>query len=176
MAMRAAYGWYLVIGLMLALLAPRDILSRVPLLDALVGGVAEVIPAVDRFPRVSSFPEVTRLFFAAMWVLFPVATLWFAWRLPVRPQLTTKQRWLVYVVAPLIGLGMLLLTFWFDSDPEPKVSYTSGRGQAFVALMSDWRLGLGIFGSLSLIATSFCFGGWLKYICKLFLPTDARNE
>ena len=73
---------------LVALLAPQDILDRVPVLWVGVHWLSTIIPAMSGYLESSQFPQVTGVTFLIAWVGFPVQ--------------------LLYIV----------VTFWRNADPE----------------------------------------------------------
>lgn len=57
---------------LLALLAPNDILSQSMGLADGVRAIGHIVPSIDGWTQTSQFPEVTALFFAVCWVLAPI--------------------------------------------------------------------------------------------------------
>ena len=65
-------------GVSVAIVAfsPDDVLSRYSILARFVGAVAEWIPAVGVYQRVSVFPQVSGLYFSVMFFVTPLILLY----------------------------------------------------------------------------------------------------
>lgn len=66
------------LNLLLALLAPSDVLNRHPALAAYVAGMAHYFPSIDIFMTGARYPEVSGLVFAVAWgvALIPFLAFW----------------------------------------------------------------------------------------------------
>lgn len=60
-----------VAGVIVAWLAPEDVLEQWPFLDVIVAGVGKVFPLIFGAVEKSKFPDVTALYFALMLAAFP---------------------------------------------------------------------------------------------------------
>lgn|GEM_PF-4510373 len=160
-----SYGWYVALGSAVALAFPSDILSSNPTLGFAVDSVASLVPAVDRVARQSSFPEVTRLFTALMWVLYVVPTLQFATAVRLRPPPPSlKQTLTLLVFVPLVLFLLLYFSFVFFEMNAADVTYQRGRGRAAFTYAMEHRLGLAIFGNLTMVASSIFVALTLKFL------------
>lgn len=171
------YLWFAVLGIILALLTPTKILSMLPPLKGLTSFMTSIVPSIDRVTAVSSFPEVTKLYFSLMWIALPAATVIVMLRAPALPVwhfsfsqwaggiLFFPLLFLLLVYVPFTGIGI-----------EPEVlSYTSGRGKAFLTLMSQYRAGLAVIGTLLLCGTSFSFVAFSSLLRGIFLSIFHRS-
>ena len=85
-----AYGWYFALLFVVALFAPKDILSSYPILknyfvDPVSSRVTFWLP-IHKFSAISDFPEVTLLVFSLLIMFFPVATAIYVYKLSKKDQ------------------------------------------------------------------------------------------
>lgn len=162
MAHLAAY-----IGLgLICVFAPLSLASS-PAVARYADLLANVIPSMRLFARVSSFPSQAQLTLAVLWTSVPISALivarvpWF-W-VPDMTQLRRKP-W-----ALLLGtfvLGFIIVTMMrFDVD----ATHLWGRSARRVAALSNSRILFGITGGLVCGGVALCIG-WL---CRI--PSTARE-
>lgn len=140
-----------VLGIIIALITPDDILSRSILLRDYAEWFADIFPYMNRAAARSAFPEVTLFFHAVMWTIAPV---WLGIWLLIKPdtRLYEKQKkhrlFMIFALMTMLGLLIFMLKYSFTSD-----SLTRSQ-----LIMSYSRLGLGFVG------VSAYAGGWVFYI------------
>lgn len=163
----------LVFGIVLAMSLPSDVLTRTPSLRVFTDWMA-VIPSIGYLQQMSSFPEVTRLFFSVMWVLVPIqalALLRVQGLINIEKSLLSIQRMvssrfmahvsLVLVLLLLIVFPIVLLGEGGQDDGGWMVHEIGHR------LMSSSRFWLGALGSglLAAMAAAICiFLMWVVYL------------
>ena len=145
-----------VLGIIIALITPDDILSRSILLRDYAEGFADIFPYMNRAAARSAFPEVTLFFHAVMWTIAPV---WLGILfmmpndkiIPFKNQM--ERRWLLLFWYPLF-LWLLIFVGHF-------LMFTSPDLTRIEKIMSFSRFGLGFSG------TAGYAGGWVAYIYAL---------
>jgi hypothetical protein len=143
-------GAWLALGTILAMSLPDDVATRYPHAALLVEGFARWVPAIDRIARVSSFPEMARLFGAILWVSLPVGVV-LCLKLPEQRtvvSLARRQAWRTVLIVPILAITMLLLFYFFPFDrviAEPNSKF--GHGPILFGLLLRSRFWLGLLGS-----------------------------
>jgi hypothetical protein len=129
-----------------ALLAPRDILDRIPLLSQMLDLWMPVIPALPDYVEYSAFSQVTGAFFALAWTLLPVqvvAWLFFARHAGDAKRLASISRAANRSRLRLISLCIIALSILTAGaaflPKDPWLNGAWGMGQS--------RFGLAFFGS-----------------------------
>lgn len=140
---------YLVFGFFLALFTSENVLTDHPSLSKFADWMASIIPSINAISRISSFPEVTKFFFATMWILAPaVLAITFARN---KPTTTKKNISLKGIFHLLIGIPLcLLISYKILTETgysHHDLTYGGGRGHAFLSMFSQSRLMLGLIGS-----------------------------
>ena len=163
-AIKQSVTWYFFVGLAVAMLAPRALVSQSSSIQLVIEFVSTVVPALSKFSAISDFPEVTGFYFAVMWLLSPIPTLLVAFRWPPPPRPKFKQTIGILARGP-VAVGVILAVFFILPIPEGfAVSYRRGQGIAFLALMSQYRVGLGGLGSMVFAILVGSSGVWLKFV------------
>ncbi len=142
-----------VLGIIVALVTPDDILSRSILLRDYTEWFADIFPYMNRAAARSAFPEVTLFFHAVMWTIAPV-WLGMSFMMPADKMISFKKqkerRWLLLFLYPLF-LWLLIFVPHF-------LMFTSENLTRVETIMSYSRFGLGFSG------TAAYAGGWAAYI------------
>lgn len=106
---------YALLGVLLAVFTPNDILNHVWARN-LIGITASVVPAFMDVPARSPIPDVVRFYFGVMWLVMPILTMgviYDTYKLPVccmaRPTVHKALKSKAYAV--LAYFWILLLTF-----------------------------------------------------------------
>ncbi len=170
---------YIAIGFTLALM-PADVLTKFPLLQSFANSMAALVPSIDPISRISSFPEVTKLFFAVMWFLMPWAAAGYystkfwpqfrGWQLAKIPVGGWTAKSILVNVIGLPIMWLLVYKTWTETGFKPvDITYTGGRGRAFLTLMSEYRLMLGLIGSFMTMASSFTVVVTLAYLTNFLV-------
>ncbi len=71
-AIKLSLSWYFLLGLAIAMLTPEQILRGSSLVHFVSNTIALIVPAMPKFIAISTFPEVTALYLAAMWIILPI--------------------------------------------------------------------------------------------------------
>jgi hypothetical protein len=146
--LRNALGFYFVLGCAAAVLVPEGLVSPLApptrLLDA-------VIPGVPNLASASPFPGVMRLFLLVMWLLAPVAAYrvgraW-VWN-PRIFQFKRADQWFLVGVIWLFALFSSAFLFFFPEVDTRSLETNWGRGYGLVRGLTQYRVGLALFGSL----------------------------
>jgi hypothetical protein len=132
-------------GVSVALVAfsPADILSRQPALARFVAIVADWIPPISAYQRVSEFPEVCGFYFSVMFLITPVLLL-YSWRTRGYAlqciATAAERRPLVWNVTSIASIGFCLIM--------PLVLYLWANGSEVFPLMPlrSSKVSLAIFG------------------------------
>jgi len=167
------YSAYWFIGFALAVLTPESTVAHSPFIQATLSTLGEWIPAMHRYARLSSHPDLIRFWLGAMWLLMPVFTVYYIMTPWGRPQtfalqtMTLRQFLIVFAFVPATCFLMLMESLWFYENPVP-VQYgdTGGRAGAMTAWALDSRLGLAIMGSTLFWAQAVWFGSGLRTIWR----------
>lgn len=147
---------YIALGVVLALTLPAEGGALHTWVSPWVEQTKHVIPGISRLASVSAFPAATELFLTVMWCLQPVLTIALIMTLP-DPDPKPLGKWLLHTFVLLPALLMLVVYYplvLYDMQPE-SLGYARGRGAAFATLLSQYRLGLGLIGSLVLAVSAF---------------------
>lgn len=141
------------LGVIIALVTPDDILSRSSSLRMYVEWFSDIFPYMKRAAVHSAFPEVTLFFHAAMWTIAPI-WLGILFLMPANKIVAFKKqmdrRWLLLIGYPLF-LWLLIYVGHF-------LMFTTDNLTRVEMIMSYSRFGLGISG------TAAYAGGWVAYI------------
>lgn len=176
-AIKRSVAWYFYAGLIIAVFAPRALVSEFYFIQVVIDLVGSVVPALSKFIAISDFPEVTGFYFAVMWLLMPIPTILVAFRWPLPPHLSLKHAMTLLVLGP-VGIAILLMVFFVLPIQEGfDLSYRRGQGIAFLAVMSQYRLALGDLGSMALAVLATFVGVWIKFVWAsvLKLAMDLRK-
>ena len=141
-----------VLGIIIALITPDDILSRSILLRDYAEWFADIFPYMNRAAARSAFPEVTLFFHAVMWTIAPV---WLGMWLLIKPdarlyEKQRKHRWFLFFWIIIFLLVLIYVPFF--------LMFTSPDLTRIEKIMSFSRFGLGASG------TVLYAGGWVAYI------------
>lgn len=153
---------YMIFGFILALILPTDVLSTHSNLSKFSDWMASIIPSINSISSISSFPEVTKFFFATMWFLAPVVLVVYLLKKPL-PEKKFRRKEIFYIA---IGIPVFLLivykilteTGFSTSD----LTYAGGRGRAFLAMFSQNRLALALIGTW--LPTGVIFMVWIVIV------------
>jgi hypothetical protein len=169
-----AYSWYWWAGFALAFAIPESLVAHSTHVRSALDSMAEWIPAMDRYARISSSPDLIRAWLGCMWLLMPFATLYHVmcpWTAPQMLKLQTmtwREIVIVFVLVPGGVLLMLSLTFWFYENPVPEQhSFTGGRYGAMTELAVNFRIGLAILGSSLFWAQAAWLGAGLRTLWRV---------
>jgi len=149
------------LSISLALLAPENVLTSSNVLSATTDFVASISPAIDKLGKISSFPEVTRLVFATMWlVTLPQFVFWafLFLTVPISTEGLAKvrERRLVVVLVFLVAVPAILFSFLFLIGNSPLQIEGGRSAERFTRLFSQSRFWLGVAaGGLSLAIAFF---------------------
>jgi hypothetical protein len=137
-------------------------------LSWLVAWMTTVVPSIQHFTSVSSFPGTTATVLAIMWALSPILVVAHLWSLDVlhgserrrvRPVLPEKRHGIAYAcVLVIAGLVMffLIVVVPFVGGPISQHAFNGhDRGAALVRAVSQSRLWLGVYAALSCWICSF---------------------
>ena len=147
---------YLAIGMILALTLPTDVISTNSLIAAFTTSMSEIVPSINKATSVSKFPEVTKAYFSVMWAMQPVVTAFSLFRLRWTPKAIQMGK---VALVSVLGVPMLVLFIYIalvlPGDVASKIDYgySSGRGKAFLTLMSTSRPMLGFIGGVVLVVS-----------------------
>jgi hypothetical protein len=142
---------YLSFGFLLAILLPENILLKSSFLLDLVDLVKQFVPSVNSLASISDFPQVTLVFFSLMWVASPFVLLQITFlnKLKDRSAIIKKNvpllvlLMLAFFILNIISYKLISETGFNVSD----LSFSAGRGSAYINLISTNRIMLGVLGS-----------------------------
>lgn len=161
---RAMNGMAIVVfglSISLALLAPENVLTSSDALSAMTDLVASISPAIDNLGKISSFPEVTRLVFATMWLMTLPQFVFWAFLFVTAPLSTeglakVRERRLVMVLVFFVAVPAILFSFLFLIGNTPLQIEGGRSAERFTRLFSQSRFWLGVAaGGLSLAIAFF---------------------
>ena len=159
------------IGLVMALLTPQS-LAASPYVYEFVSEMGERIPAINAFGHASLIPELTRFWFASMWIIWPIFAFIFVVQSTFLPSVTFRQLWRFLLIAPpFLWLITYYYLYWapFLSKPIEHCFFKCPLGDIALTLILDYRLGLAIIGSAFFVITAFISGVWIKSIWLLLV-------
>ena len=145
-AIDLAMAALVVLGVLLAWTLPVDLYDRSQAAKTFADAVAKVVRGIDEFAAISSFPGVTRLVLATLWVCVPLVASYIAFapgvlkwdsvRLRAMPRLV---RWAIVGMFILMSIvAPILITF------DPDVLQGNSFFDLMVNFVSTHRLGLGL--------------------------------
>jgi len=104
----------------IALLAPSDVVTRYPLIQAYTSVCRALIPAIDKLTAVSSFPEVTQLVLSITWSLVPLQTVLFLVNGTFSPkfELWRQRRFYAGFLMIVVTICMAFMVVLFDITPR----------------------------------------------------------
>lgn len=176
------YGWYLALGVIVALFTPEDILSSYPFLAEYFVDPIAMLPQsfldIPKWAAYSRFPEVTRFTFALLVFVFPATVVFYCREIreDQDPRLKSPHKW-HYLFLKIIAVypAMLLMIFfpalWINHYATGFEEVT--RSDILFSFMIEFaetsRLGLAFVLPLMLSVLSFflCFA--LFFIPKAYL-------
>jgi hypothetical protein len=161
---RRSVTWYFYLGVAVAMLTPKALVSQSSAVQSVIEFVAGLVPALSKFVAISDFPEVTGFYFAVMWLLLPVPTLLVFLRWLPSPSMNFKKRVFAFFGFPVWITAILAVVFVLPVPDGFSLSYRSGRGIAYLSLFSQYRLGLGLFGSIVYAILAASIGIWTKFL------------
>ena len=162
-----------VLGVIIAVVIPDDILSRTGWLRDYAEWFANIFPYMSRAAAHSAFPEVTLFFHAVMWTIAPV---WLGALLLIKhdKRLYEKQRerrwFLLFAVPIMLGAMILMLKITFTSDELTRVE----------KIMSYSRFGLGFSGTAAyaggLVFFTHVLIIWIRGIPALYFNKTTEEQ
>lgn len=161
------------IGIVYAFLIPDEVLTVNPWLANLVAYVESVFPAIGGYARFSPIPEVVRLYYATMWVSFPILLWWFIKNDFVNSKaapptvLGFKLFLAILVFLGFATLVVLLLGFHVPRVNTLKSLATGGRGNALLTGLTANRFSIGFFSTLAFLSLCILIHGALHGITTL---------
>ena len=138
-------------GVIAALIAPDDVLTRYRALQVVADAMSTLIPAIDKYPSASQFPEVTRLTLTLYWVMGILQAIFLYLLLavaryrrvesrlsPAPPEAPAK----VSLKVVLVSIPSLWFCWWLAvAGPSTQSLVTASYFQA----RSQYRIGLAMF-------------------------------
>lgn len=172
------------LSISLALFVPNTVLTDSNTLSVMTNFVASISPAIDNLGKISSFPEVTRLVFATMWLAtLPQFVFWvFLFLTSPIPQQTlarARERRFVTVVIFVVAVPALLFSFLFLVGNTPLQMEGGRTTERFTRLFSQSRFWLGVAAggiSLAIALLSAALIYSFRLLPKLFMPHTNNKE
>lgn len=162
------------IGLLLATLAPRDVLSRFEYLKSYITIMTSIVPSIDDLAVHSVFPEVTSFFFGVMWLLVPIQAIvlyLIGGGLKIENVLVGLRRIVSSTPAAHAALLLLFLSLVFvpllimGQGQEPSKGWLVH--EVAMRAMSGSRVALGFLGSLLLAVVAVAIAllmQWVRFV------------
>lgn len=157
--------WYPLVGLVVILFVSESFISESEFLRQLIQEAGNWIPAINNLSAVSEFPLLTGLYLTVMWALLPFAVWWWIWKLmrSRKKAITPPPIRLLLSGLLLIPLALVLVmsvVYWFPYHPdERQLSLHAGRSGVFLAVITNFRLGLGFGLGAFFLRYRFFFNG-----------------
>lgn len=172
--------YYFVLGCLLALSLPNDILSMSPLLTSYADLMAKLIPFIDWATHESFMPQVIRLWYAVMWpalLILPVRymTLYAYRYLPGMARKVGIGKHVFAVAAGALGCWMFYVLM-ISATHMPVKSYSMGHGRATLALITDYRMGLALFSPALMLCQFVIFQSAVMLTLALFARFVKRKD
>jgi hypothetical protein len=162
---RIALLWTICVWLLavvLALLAPTDVLDQNASLAALVGFVDRIVPLSD-YTR-SQYPQVSQAYFAIAWLGFPAFLyLFYFWWGGLQGGTMAKSR---SEFSAAEWLGMVLGIPFFIVLGVTGMLWYQGQDSRLFAIGSS-RAQLGLLGMLVPLSSALCLSGAAAFLAKL---------
>lgn len=175
-ALMRSVKWYFYLGVAVALFTPGALVRGTPVIGSLIELMSAFVPAIPKFMNLSTFPEVTGLYYSLMWLLLPVPVVLSMLRWSPLPRPTVKQTMIILFLVPLFNLAILLVFFVLPIRENFTLSFRSGQGIMYMTLMSEYRLALGVFASLVFAILAGFTGAWLKFIWVTMLRMVGKAD
>lgn len=162
----------------LALFVSDTVLTDSSALSAMTEFVADISPAVDNLGKISSFPEVTRLVFATMWLAtLPQFVFWvfllLTFPIPQETLAKARERRFLMVIVFLVAVPAMLFSALFLLGNAPLQMEGGRTAERFTRLFSQSRFWLGVAAGVLSFSVGFA-GAALIYavrlLPKLFIP------
>jgi hypothetical protein len=162
------------IGLLLATLTPRDVLTRFEYLKSYTTAMTSIVPSIDDLAVHSAFPEVTSFFFGVMWMLVPIQAIvlyLIGGGLKIEKVLAGLRRIVSSTPAAHAALLLLFLSLVFvpllilGQGQEPSEGWLVH--EVAMRAMSGSRVALGLLGSLLLAVVAVAIAllmQWVKFV------------
>lgn len=159
----------LVIGWVVALFAPDDILEKVSALKGFAEFMSILVPVLPAYASHSAFPEPTLLFFAILWFPFPFQVFSFYRTVKKRQEAVLVEHWktmrlkvsLIWPMVFALGMGGM---FYFAKDPSFCQGCVNSSRIGMALIGATWPLG-------TCIGFVYCFG-WLKNMRSIYFNND----
>lgn len=162
----------LIPALLVALLAPENVLSSFPKVDKFTTIFRDFLPAIDRLAAVSTYPELTRLVLSVEWTLVPAQVGLFYICLSRSfdaDAFRARRTYLTLIMFLLLGSFLWSTTVFFDATPS---DLQGGMyGERLLRLASTSRLGLAIVTSLGISVTALFMAVsclWVRHLPDIY--------
>ena len=156
---------------LLAVLAADNVFTNYPALKTYAEWCGGIIPSIDKFAAVSSFPEVTRLVLSFVWSLVPLQCA-FAIRkgayLNNWQMFRERRVFLTLCLILMAGAFIWITIFWIGPEITTDQLYRrSRRGTPILYYVSTSRFWLGIVSALITSFMALIFGIIILWIRNL---------
>lgn len=164
----------LVFGVVLAFVIPDSILKDYPQLRYFTDVMVEIVPSIEQLARVSRFPEVTLVFSAMIWPLFPI---FFGIFLFVPGMLRTKdyiveharkKKWIFALAVPVF----IAMVYWLTHmEVKPGDLEKATMGGTILRAVSESRFWMGLLGTSAVIAAAQVLViavTWLRFFRQIY--------
>jgi hypothetical protein len=156
---------HLALGCLLAFLTPEDILTTNTTFKGFADWMSSIVPSINSISSISSFPEVTKFFFSMMWFCTPiVAGAYFytkywplsrGWTVP-KSRAVWSFKNTFFMVFGIIMMWFIVYKLLTHTGFKPAdITYTGGRGKAFLTMLSQNRFALAMVGTLMTVISAF---------------------
>lgn len=172
---KGAVSWYFFLGVAIAIITPNHLANNA-LVRSIIHYVELAIPALPKFVAISDFPGLTAFYFGVMWIVLPIPIAMIVAKWPSLPHPTARQSAIIVFLAPLVVMIILGVLYVLPLPDKFQASYRRGQGIAFLALISQFRLGLGLLMSISFTMLATATGTWIKFVSVQILSLVVANR
>jgi len=178
---KIAFYWIaILVGVLIAVIAPSDVLRSNASVDFFVTRLSRAIPTIDQFAMVSRFPDITRLVMTLLWCIVPVQVSLFFYKKTFQPNLKPIQQGpLLFAFFMVTAIGCYV-GFWFFLELTPDRIQGDTFHRVVFRQMSESRFWLGfwtgiITTGLALLVSVFCV--WVRHASNsLLLRKERKNN
>ena len=169
-------------GPLLAYGLPADVLTTHLWAQSFADFMARLIPSIERLTEVSMFPEVTRLYMSLQWGIWGPVCAWLLIKFgqPTEEKVLNMLRvlqarwWYVFFIPPL-AVAYIWFCIFFPFPIGAGLGTGTTPFDQGIRWISESRLWLGIFGSLSIACVAMIAVGLFKSYTLIRLAYRVRE-
>jgi hypothetical protein len=176
----SAVGVCMVLLVLVAVIAPQDVITRNRFLHNYVALSSSVIPGIQRLAAVSSFPQVTRLVVSLMWTFVPIFTAVYllTLRMPESAWANFRQK-PFFLTFGMVVMGISVVLFAVLADFTPEDLKGGLLNETVLNALSTSRMGLGLiagFFSAGIAAMIYAVLIWLLNLPRIYFRSERHQR